>query len=344
MNTIGAVMASEINETPQVFSRLGSNLDQFAAVKNLLVERKISAVQILARGTSDNAAHFLKYLIEVKMGLPVGLTSPSAISIYQSPMRYEGVLVIALSQSGQSPDLVGFAQAALLANATVISMTNDSDSPLAKISNLHFPLLAGPELAVAATKSYSAELLVSYLLVSTWMSSTFNTQEIVQESQKLVDNTHLVDDAIASCDRSSGIVFMGRGFGYPNAREAALKVQETAKISVQGFSTADYLHGPISSLAPDSQLFIVAPYHQPQSLISEAVARIRTVVPRIYWIGSGGTPESNDIVIEGSQCADEVSSSIVDAVALQRFSLEFSRKCGLDPDAPAGLTKVTLTH
>ena len=223
-------------------------------------------------------------------------------------------------------------------------MTNDSDSPLAKISDFHFPLLAGPELAVAATKSYSSELLVSYLLVSTWSSSSFDINEIVEQSHMLVDNSHLVGEAVASCDRSSGIVFMGRGFAYPNAREAALKVQETAKISVQGFSTADYLHGPISSLTPDSQLFIVAPYHQPQSLISEAVTRIRTIVPRIYWIGSGGTPESNDIVIEGSKCSDEISSSIVDALALQRFSLEFSRKCGLDPDAPAGLTKVTLTH
>jgi glucosamine--fructose-6-phosphate aminotransferase (isomerizing) len=120
-------------------------------------------------------------------------------------------------------------------------------------------------------------------------------------------------------------------------------VQETAKISVQGLSTADYLHGPISALTPATQLFIVAPAHLPSASIADAVARIRKSVDRIYWIGNGGLPQGEDLVIKGSQCSDEVRSSIVDAVALQSFALEFAKKCGFDPDAPEGLTKVTLT-
>jgi glucosamine--fructose-6-phosphate aminotransferase (isomerizing) len=344
MNTLGSIMTSEIASTPQVFRNIKAEIAQFESIRNLISEKKIRSVLVLARGTSDNAAHFLKYLIEVKMGLPVGLTSPSSISIYNSELHYEGVLVIAISQSGQSPDLVQFAEAAKKASATLISITNDSASPLARLADHHFALHAGPELAVAATKSYSAQLLISYLLVSTWTNSQYHLDKIIEQSQALVDNANLVNAAVAAAQRENECVVLGRGFAYANARETALKVQETAKISVQGLSTADYLHGPISALTPDTQLFILAPSHLPAASISEAVARIRKVVPRIFWIGNGGTPEGDDIVIAGSNCGDEVRSSIVDAVSLQSFALEFAKKSGFDPDAPVGLTKVTLTH
>ena len=344
MNTLGSIMSAEIASTPAVFTEIAKNVDQFSTVKNLITDRKINSVLILARGTSDNAAHFLKYLIEVKMGLPVGLTSPSSISIYKAELHYEGVLVIAISQSGQSPDLVQFAQSAKSAGAVVISMTNDSNSPLAQLAHNHFALAAGPELAVAATKSYSAQLLISYLLVATWISESLNLDEFVEQSSALVANGDLVTTAVAHADRDSEFVVLGRGFAYANARETALKVQETAKISVQGLSTADYLHGPISALTPSTQLFICAPAHLPLASIEEAVTRIRKVLPRIFWIGNGGAPAGDDIVIAGSNCADEIRSSIVDAISLQRFALEFAKKSGFDPDAPEGLTKVTLTH
>lgn len=343
MNTLGSIMYSEIASTPRVFETINSSLADFASVKNIIREKKIHSVLILARGTSDNAAHFLKYLIEVKMGLPVGLTSPSSVSIYHSRLQYEGVLVIAISQSGQSPDLVEFATAAKAAHAQIISLTNDSQSPLATLAHHHFSLAAGPELAVAATKSYSAQLLISYLLVSTWVDEPFELDEIIAQSQSLVSKADVVREAVDACSRESEFVFLGRGFAYANARESALKVQETAKISVQGLSTADYLHGPISALTPDTQLFILAPEHLPSASIGDAVARIRKNVNRIFWIGNGGVPTGDDVVIEGSHCSDEVRSSIVDAVALQSFALEFAKKCGFDPDAPEGLTKVTLT-
>jgi glucosamine--fructose-6-phosphate aminotransferase (isomerizing) len=344
MSTLGSIMASEISSTPNVFSSIRDSYGTLNQVSNLLHDKKIHSVMILARGTSDNAAHFLKYLIEVKLGLPVGLTSPSSISIYKSQLHYNGVLVIAISQSGQSPDLVEFASAAKNAGAELIAMTNDSASPLAQLAHSHFPLLAGPELAVAATKSYSAQLLISYLLVASWTKEVAPLDRIIAESARLVSDATLVEAAVQACSRDSEFVFLGRGFAYANARESALKVQETAKISVQGLSTADYLHGPISALTPSTQLFILAPHSLPLNSISEAVARIRQSVDRIFWIGSGGSPSGDDIVIEGSRCPDEVSSSIVDAVALQSFALEFAKSSGFDPDAPEGLTKVTLTH
>jgi glutamine---fructose-6-phosphate transaminase (isomerizing) len=255
MGSLGAIMASEIAETPKVFKAILDNKSAFDAVKNLLIEQKIQNVLILARGTSDNAAHYLKYLIETQIGLPVGLTSPSSVTVYGSELKYSNTLVVAISQSGQSPDLVKFATAARQSNAYVIAMTNDDKSPLASIAHNHFSLLAGPELAVAATKSYNAQLLVSYLLVSTWIDKKVNAEQIISEATRLAATTDLVSGAVAIASRNKEIVILGRGFAYPNAREAALKIQETCKISVQGLSTADYLHGPISALTPETQVF-----------------------------------------------------------------------------------------
>ena len=150
--------------------------------------------------------------------------------------------------------------------------------------------------------------------------------------------------AVVNTTRANEIVILGRGFAYPNAREAALKIQETCKISVQGLSTADYLHGPISALTADTQVFIVAPKHMPAESIVEATTKIRKTSPRIFWIGNGGTPTGSDIVLAGSNCDDEITSTLVDAMVLQRFALEFAVASGFDPDAPEGLSKVTLTH
>ena len=337
-------MASEIAETPKVFKAIFENMAAFSAVKDVLVDEKIQSVLILARGTSDNAAHYLKYLIETQIGLPVGLTSPSSVTVYGSALKYSNTLIVAISQSGQSPDLVKFATAARQASAYVIAITNDATSPLATIAHNHFSLLAGPELAVAATKSYNAQLLVSYLLVSTWIDKKINAEQIISEATRLAATTDLVSGAVAIASRNKEIVILGRGFAYPNAREAALKIQETCKISVQGLSTADYLHGPISALTPQTQVFIVAPAHMPAPSITEATVKIRKINPRVFWIGNGGTPESEDLVLSGSNCDDEIASTIVDAIVLQRFALEFAVSSGFDPDAPVGLSKVTLTN
>ena len=344
MSNLGAIMASEIAETPKVFTAILNNTDAFTSIKNVLVDEEIQSVLILARGTSDNAAHYLKYLIETQIGLPVGLTSPSSVTVYHSQLKYSKTLVVAISQSGQSPDLVKFATAAREASAYIIAMTNDESSPLAKIAHNHFSLLAGPELAVAATKSYNAQLLISYLLVATWIGKAVNASQIISEARRIAETADLVSKAVSAVSRYKELVILGRGFAYPNAREAALKIQETCKISVQGLSTADYLHGPISALTAETQVFIVAPAHMPAASITEATTKIRTTSSRIFWIGNGGTPEGDDIVLAGSNCDDEIASTLVDAMVLQRFALEFSVASGYDPDSPAGLSKVTLTN
>ena len=344
VNQIGKIMQSEIAEIPAVFTKLIGAESQFTALANLLKSNEIQSVLVLARGTSDNAAHFLKYLIETQLGLPVGLTSPSSVTIYDAKLNFKNTLVVAISQSGQSTDLVEYATAAKSAGATLISMTNDAASPLAKLADHHLALMAGAELAVAATKSYAAQLLASLMLVSAWSSKLSNYKAVVAAAIELLANSTALNNAVAKCNRSNEIVVLGRGFSYPNAREAALKIQETSKISVQGLSIADYMHGPISALTTKTQVFIMAPNGMPLNSLKSDLEKIRAQSPSIFWFGTGELALPNETVIPGAKCENEIYASVVDSIILQAFSLEFARKNGLDPDSPQGLSKVTFTR
>lgn len=338
----GEVMRSEIAEIPAVFERILERFSDVEKAMKPIINGDIRNVLILARGTSDNAAHFLKYLIETQCGLPVGLTSPSSVTVYNAQLHFAGTLVVALSQSGQSPDLVAYAQAAKRAGAHLISMTNDENSPLARVADSHLSLSAGPEIAVAASKSYAAELLLSYLFVCAWTGRDHGA-DLLPDSVREILAVNL-SSAIDSLDLDKEIVILGRGFSYPNAREAALKIQETCKVSVQGLSTADYLHGPISALTPDTQVIFMVPFHLPIHSMADAVSRIRAGGCRILWCGTGGEANSDEITLGGSKIANEILASIADAALLQRCALELCVKNGLDPDNPKGLTKVTLTR
>jgi glucosamine--fructose-6-phosphate aminotransferase (isomerizing) len=347
MPKLGPLMESEINEIPKVFERLLANAEQFEELAKKLGNYDFKSIQILARGTSDNAAHFLKYLIETKIGLPVGLTSPSAVTIYQANLKFENTLVIAISQSGQSTDLLKFAKASQEGGAYLIAITNNQDSPLATIADSHLALFAGKELAVAATKSYAAQLFASLLFVNSWIGKGITMQSrerLVKAAQSLIENQTLVAEAVSKTDRKNEIVFLGRGFSYPNAKEFALKVQETSKISVQGLSIADYMHGPISALSEKTQLFLLAQNDSDLSYLTKYLIDIRARNPKIIWFGESSLALPDELTVTGAATGDEVINSVVDCIIGQRFALDFARKNELDPDQPAGLSKVTVTN
>jgi glucosamine--fructose-6-phosphate aminotransferase (isomerizing) len=337
-------MYSEISETPDVFSRLINSEAQFQQAAEKIKARNITNVIILARGTSDNAGHYLKFLIEVKLGLPVGLASPSSVSIYGAKVDFKDTLVIALSQSGRSPDLITFASAAKEGKALLITMTNNSDSPLANVGDLHIDLSAGLEVAVAATKSYSAELLASLLLVDSWIGNmSAGRSHLVVSSRECIANLGEVDSFANSLDANREIVVIGRGYAYANAKELALKIQETSYIPVQGMSSADYQHGPIATLNSDSQVIVLSPSGMPKKALEDSMVRIRQSEPEIIWLGSNELALNKERVIKGSNQAKEEESTIIDAALIQYLTLGFAVKNGFNPDSPAGLSKVTKT-
>ncbi len=340
---LGQIMRSEIEEVPEVFLRIKNHAKEMLHQVSALDLDSIDSVILVARGTSDNAALYLKYLIETKIGIPCGLASPSVVTVYGTKLRYKNVLVIALSQSGQSPDLVGYCAAARDGGATVIAMTNDPDSPLAKTSHCHLYLHAGPEKAVAATKSYSAELLVSRLLVAHWKGESVDFDSIIAQTKEGLVQMSSIKSFAQRFDYSHGLTTMGRGFAYANAHEAALKIQETVKIPVASFSSADYLHGPISSLHSGSRVLFLAPAGVAQSSMASTVARIRDITAHIYWIGSGFARNEGEVYLGGSIGLSETDAVIADSVLLQLFALFLAVSADKDPDAPIGLAKVTKT-
>lgn len=343
MTLLGSKMESEIAEIPEMITRLSALDFRSEKLLELFNSKSISSVLILARGTSDNAAHFLKYLIETKIGMPCGLASPSAATLYEGEFKYKGVLVIAISQSGQSTDLTTFAEAAKNGGAFLLSITNDVRSPLAANSDIHLPILAGPEIAIPATKSYVGQLVLCYLLVMNWIGAKVDISEMINQTRKLLGQVSNAVSFAKEIDIEKPIAVLGRGFSFPNAKEFALKIQETCLVPVQGMSSSDYLHGPIAALHPGTQVIFMAPKHQPDQSFGAAVEKVRQSSAKILWLGVPTENIAGEVVLAGANCSDEILSSICDAVAFQLATLALARCNQLDPDSPQGLTKVTKT-
>lgn len=327
MQLLGHNMEKEIFEVPSVFERIAANSGVFSFITDL---SEFTNIVILARGTSRNAGQYLKYLIEVKMGIPVSIANPSVVSIYDGKLKFSQTLVIALSQSGASPDLVKYAKSAKTGGAQIITISNTPSSPLTELADFQIPLNAGPEIAVAATKSYSAELLTSYLLVMHLLKKNFNLSKLVKEIKLLFNLQVDLKKMALDIDAKKPLIVLGRGFAFANTLELALKIQETSKVPVQAFSIADYLHGPISSLTSDTQVIFVQPKLAPVIMFNDIRNRVLSHTKKVF-------------ILNGSDLAEE-ESVIADSVLIQLLSLEFARKLDLDPDKPEGLIKVTLTN
>jgi len=338
---LGEIMAKEIAEIPGIYSRGDATLENIRPVIEAMGRREISSVQIIARGSSDNAAHFLKFLIEFQLGLPVSLASPSLVSIYKAPMHLDRTLVIAISQSGKSPDLLNYLLEAKKTSPLTLSFTNDDSSPMAAAADFHVNIGAGPELAVASSKSYAAQMFTSYLFVMLWAGRDPQLELIASLAPSMLEVG--IEKVVKVFQLSRQVVIIGRGASYGNAKDMGLKLQETSHVAVQSWSSADYLHGPISAMAEDAQVIIIAPHGAPENLLSDLLPRLYTSNAELFWIGHGVNP-SRGLMVGGCPAGDEMISSLLDAILIQRFAHNISVHNGFNPDAPAGLSKVTLTN
>ncbi len=344
MTEPGQVMLKEILEIPRMLSDIEVAMQANSDVKNLFKTKEFQSVVILARGTSDNAAHYFKYLLETQLGLPVGLASPSAATMYPTKFNYQHTLLIAISQSGQSTDLITFAKAAKAGGGYLLSITNDEKSPLALLSDLHIPILAGPEIAVPATKSYVGQCMISYLLTMAWSGNQSNSSEIKGAAEQIASESNNYKQFAAQIDLAKPIYILGRGFSYPNAKEFALKLQETCLVPVQGMSSSDFLHGPIASLNPDAQVVFIAPAQLPESSFGEALNRVRAITGKVFWIGNPNQLVEGDVLLQTPSLSSEITSCLVDAIAFQKVTHQLAVSNGLNPDSPQGLSKVTITR
>jgi glucosamine--fructose-6-phosphate aminotransferase (isomerizing) len=343
MNPNGEIMRSEICEIPDVFTKISKSLPEIVRIAELIREEGFNSVQIIARGTSKNVGKFLANLIENYLGLPVSFPSLSSVSIYGSQLRYRNTLTIAISQSGESPDLIAFMKAVKEQSATSILITNRSTSPLASYVTYVVDVKAGEEFAVAATKSYSATLLACYMLVYSMQKKDVNLESLLQASQKQIVSYDEIGSLANKLNLEKAITLLGRGYFRGSSDEAALKIQETCTVNVQSHSAAEFVHGPISSLKNGDQVIILTSPHSPESALKDLLPRIRDKKPVIFWIGENALVRMGEIVIPYETVNSEELSAILVSIVFQQLACELSLKRGLNPDAPIGLEKVTRT-
>jgi glucosamine--fructose-6-phosphate aminotransferase (isomerizing) len=332
-------MAAEIAEQPAVLARLLAAPDALLDVGARIAAARPRFVLIAARGTSDHAALYAKYLAEVRMQLPVGLASPSALTVYGATPDMRDVLFIAVSQSGRSPDLVHSVTVARERGAVSVAVTNDLDSPLAHAAEHVVGIGAGVERAIAATKTYTAELLALHLLLGGPGAArdAARIPEAAVATLGLTPEEHLAAHAALLRD-AQRIVVTARGYSYATAREAALKLMETSYVSAQAFSGADLLHGPLAMIDTSVPVITVSSPGRGGEAMRPVLERLTALHARILRVGGDG-----DLPI----AADGVSEHllpILEILPLQRLAWRLALDRGIDPDRPRGLSKVTQTR
>lgn len=344
VTTRGAIMAREIAEQPQTLSRLlDEGTGAIRAVADHVRAHDPRFVLLAARGTSDHAAIYFKYLIETTLGLPAGLVSPSTLTVYDAQPRFDDVLWVAVSQSGGSPDLIESTQRARECGALTLAVTNAPDSPLSQAADLGIDVLAGPEKAVAATKSYTSELLALWLLADAWAGGDGARAALVpQRAQDVLDRA----DGLRVAPRYrfvERLVTTARGYAYPTAREAALKLMETSYLAAHAFSSADLMHGPLAMVDEDRPVVAVVPFGAGGAAMQPVLDRLAERGADVLVEGDvSRAPGAADTIWLPSDI-DEDLSPILQIIPLQQLAYAMAIARGYDPDAPRGLRKVTET-
>lgn len=341
----GVGMAADINEQPEVYARLLSpgHAERIARIAATVAGWQPRHVVFTARGTSDHAALYGAYLAEIRLGLPAALASPSAVTVYGARPDLRDALVVGVSQSGGSSDLVEVVRAARESGAHTLAITNNADSPLAQAAELHLDVVAGHERAVAATKTYTAELLALLMLIEGVRAGDGHLPAGERaELDRLPElaATVLADPTateLAPRYRFAGrVVTTGRGYAYPTAREAALKLMETSYLAALAFSGADLLHGPLAMADPDVPVLAVVGSGPGGTAMREVLAKLGERRADVVGIGPAETLRTPEV--------DERYAPMLDILVLQRLALALALARGENPDAPRGLKKITVTY
>lgn len=339
----------EIHEQPQALQRL---LDaEQVTIDKLVAEirrRDIDYVVIAARGTSDNAGRYAKYVLGAHNGLQVALATPSLFSIYKQPPRFRNALVLGISQSGKSPDIVSVLAEAQRQGALTAVITNNAASDLAHQGDFVIDLHAGREEAVAATKTYNNEL-AAVALLSAGLAGEEEMLRALKDIPVAVEATLAIAPSIAAVapryrymERS---VIIGRGYNYATAFEIALKMKELTYTIVEPYSSADFLHGPMALIEPGFPVLVVAPSGQMLPRLQDFIAQLREREAEVVVISDNDDALAlARIPLELPRAVPEWLSPLTSIVPGQLFAMHLAHARDYDVDAPRGLRKVTETR
>lgn len=343
-------LQTEIFEQTKVLGELLENQhDHIEQTTRALRQLDISYVFLAARGTSDNAGRYANYLWGSFNQLPVALATPSLFTFYQSPPKLKKALVVGISQSGQSPDIVSVLEEGRRQGCPTLAITNAADSRLAAAADYVIDICAGEEHAVAATKSYSAQLLAIAML-SASLSGDQERLKALQDIPKWVSQALKLDENITSLTERyrfmSRCVVIGRGYNYATAFEWSLKLKELCYIVAEPYSSADFLHGPIAMIEHGFPVFIVAPSGGVFEDLLELAKRLRRELNADLLVVSDQEKalEIAQSPIRLPRSVPEWLSPIVAIIPAQLLAYHLTISKGFNTETPRSIQKVTETH
>jgi len=335
MTGLGERMEADMRAQPDVLRAL-------AAAERPVLPQAPRGIVIVARGSSDYAAIFGRYLIEAATGMPVALAAPSLQTLYGVELRLTGWLALGISQSGRTPEIAAVLERYRRAGARTLAITNDPGSPLAGSADIAIALAAGEEGAVPATKTFTAQLVALALVAEAlgpvpWTAADW--QRMPDAVAEVLDDPAPAERAAARLDGAEELVAVGRGYLMPVALEAALKLREAAGLRAEGWSAADFRHGPVTVAGAGLPVLAVeaagAAAADVEELAGELEAGGATVL-RLSDDPGADLPYPGDLA--------EPLRALPAAVRAQQLALAVARRRGLDPDSPPGLQKVTPTR
>ena len=335
-------MRAEMAEQPDVLARLVGRADEIEASVRSATPEELAGIVLVARGSSDYAAIYGRYAIEIASRRPVALAAPSIQTLYGSHTNLTNWLAIAVSQSGRTPEIVTMTEKMRAAGARAIAVTNASESPLAAAADVTIDLAAGEEKAVPATKTFTASLL-AFALIAQGLGADELRDQVAGASgwaQWVLDDPASAERVATELHYAEGLISVGRGYMFPVALEAALKLKETTSILAEGYSAADLRHGPIAVVERD---FPVLTFSVPGPAARDMDELIEALTSepkaRVIQAHSG---EGADLPLPPD--CPEALAPIPAAVRAQQVALQLALRKGLDPDQPERLTKVTATR
>lgn len=331
-----SLMAQEAAEAPQAVARfLDHNAQALADLGARLRRAPPPVVLTCARGSSDNAAAYFKYLCEIMTGVPCASVGASVVSVYGGALKAEGALCLTISQSGQSPDIVALQQAAKAAGAVTVALVNVAESPAARNADICLALQAGAERSVAATKSFIASCAAAAAIVAQWSGDAALQAAVARLPETLAAAVRLPWPGFTAFAKDAASLFvLGRGPAYPIAQETALKLKETCAIHAEAYSVAEVMHGPWELMARDFPVLIYAPGDAARANTREAAAKMRATGADVRVVGDG-----LPFAPAGHALLEPISMIATAYMAIEQVAVALGR----NPDRPRLLKKVTET-
>lgn len=343
----GHRMRAEIAEQPERWLDLLSGRDAIDEAADLLVRERPELLVLVARGSSDHAAMYAQYLAHNLLRIPAMLATPASVTGFGTQLAYPRSVALAVSQSGRSPDLLATVAAIATAGVPVVAYSNDVTSELAEVADVHVPLRAGAETSVAATKTYTAELLALALTLhraarTSWPELEERVRALAAAVAADLAHPEAVSEAVAILDGVERVLVVGRGYSMASAREGALKLMETNAIAASGWSAADATHGPLGQVVPGTVVVALTGSAAGRDSVLSFASAASALGGSVIEVGPGLISDPAALVRLDEQDDDLVP--VREIVPLQRIALDLALRRGLDPDNPPGLRKVTLTR